>query len=48
MARTHLQFGDAESVKRTWKQVFEAIIDCKTGPTKFRWERTAKDNQTFA
>jgi len=43
MARTHLQYGDAEGLRRTWHDVFAAVIACKTGKTKFRWERAEKD-----
>lgn len=43
MARTHLKQGDARRVTRTWQNVFDDIIRAKTGATKFRWERAAKD-----
>ncbi len=43
MARTHLKQGDARRVTRTWQSVFDAIVAAKTGSTRFRWERAAKD-----
>ena len=43
MARTHLNQGDARRISRNWQNVFDDIIRAKTGSTKFRWERAAKD-----
>jgi hypothetical protein len=28
---------------RTWQNAFDAIIETKTGPTKDRWQRAAKE-----
>src|SRR5262245_17601641 len=39
MARTHLQMSNPELTTRTWRQVMEAAVQTKRGPTKIRYER---------
>jgi integrase len=42
MARTHLLFADAKSIKRTWEEVMDATVNLKKGNTKARWERAVE------
>ena len=43
MARTHLQMSNPEITRRTWREVFDAVVKTKHGNTKIRYERAAKD-----
>lgn len=43
MARTHLKQGDVKRITRTWQNVLDVICDTKTGNTRTRWQRVAKD-----
>jgi hypothetical protein len=44
MARTHLLFADADSIKRTWENVMDAMVNLKTGNTKARLERAVESS----
>lgn len=43
MARTHLQMSNPQITRRTWQEVFDAVVKTKHGNTKIRYERAAKD-----
>jgi integrase len=43
LARTYLAASDPETVRRTWRTVFDEIIKLKAGKTKLRWENAKKD-----
>lgn len=43
LARTYLSAADPATLQRNWSDVFEEIIKTKTGSTKERWQRAAKD-----
>jgi hypothetical protein len=43
MARTHLQMSNPELTTRTWRQVMDAVVQTKRGPTKIRYERAVVD-----
>jgi len=43
IAKAYLSGTDSGVSTRTWQNALDAIIDTKTGPTKDRWQRAAKD-----
>src|SRR5438874_13207516 len=43
IAKAYLSGTDSGVATRTWRNALDAIIDTKTGPTKDRWQRAAKD-----
>jgi integrase len=47
LARTYLMASDRELLRRTWNDVFNSIVEVKTGETKIRWER-AKSDRAFS
>jgi hypothetical protein len=44
IAKAYLAASDPTLTSRTWQHVLSAIIDCKTGYTRHRWETAAKDH----
>ncbi|MBI2946140.1 MAG: hypothetical protein HYY23_00715 [Verrucomicrobia bacterium] len=44
LARTYLSASDPATLQRCWSDVFQEIKKTKTGSTKERWERAAKDS----
>jgi integrase len=43
IAKAYLAGTDSGVSTRTWQNALDAIIDTKTGPTKDRWQRAAKE-----
>jgi integrase len=43
IAKAYLAGTDTGVATRTWRQALDAIVDTKSGPTRERWQRAAKD-----
>src|SRR5271169_1969974 len=43
IAKAYLAGTDSGVATRTWQKALEAIVETKSGPTKERWQRAAKD-----
>lgn len=43
LARVYLSASDPQTTQRTWSTVFEEVVKAKTGASRIRWERAAKD-----
>ena len=44
IAKAYLAASDPALTSRTWQDVLNAIINTKTGDTRYRWETAAKDH----
>ena len=43
LARVYLRHSDPLMAQRTWQNVFQEIVQLKTGPTQYRWQTASKD-----